>query len=360
MEGMLCLAAFLQQIVYLCGNIYIAVCVTRCFHYCVCRAVSSCVFEFSQQLCVAVLCVTPWPCLVPCLVSPRSLLLSLSVETQIRDLAYKTKANPQLGVCCCRFSADMVKLSFNSALAQKDGKKEEENSEVLIIPDGKEFEDDVPLGQRRAWCWCMCFGLAFMLAGIVLGGAYLYKYFALQRGVYFCGVRYEDDLILQEPYADSAVRSFRESIQILEEEDVELINVPVPEFADSDPADIVHDFHRKLTAYLDLRLNKCYVIPLNTSIVMPPKNFLELLVNIKSGSYLPQSYLIHEQMVITDRIDKVDQLGFFIYRLCRDKETYKLQRRETIRGIQKREVGNCHKILHFENKFAVETLICEQ
>lgn len=38
---------------------------------------------------------------------------------------------------------------------------------------------------------------------------------------------------------------------------------------------------QKLTAYLDLSLNKCYVIPLNTSIVMPPKNFLELLINIK-------------------------------------------------------------------------------
>lgn len=38
----------------------------------------------------------------------------------------------------------------------------------------------VPVAQRRAWCWCMCFGLAFMLAGVILGGAYLYKYFAFQ------------------------------------------------------------------------------------------------------------------------------------------------------------------------------------
>lgn len=36
-----------------------------------------------------------------------------------------------------------------------------------------------------------------------------------------------------------------------------------------------------LTAYLDLSLNKCYVIPLNTSIVMPPRDFLDLLVNVK-------------------------------------------------------------------------------
>ncbi|XP_063808863.1 integral membrane protein 2B isoform X2 [Pseudophryne corroboree] len=268
----------------------------------------------------------------------------------------------------------MVKLAFNSALTQKEAKKEDENSEVLIIPENKEVEEVVPLGQRRACCWCMCFGLAFMLAGIVLGGAYLYRYFVSQlragtqhlapfeeRGVYFCGIKYtEDDMTLAEPYGDSRIRyhSFKERIQILEDEEVELINVPVPEFADSDPADIVHDFHRKLTAYLDLSLNKCYVIPLNTSIVMPPKNFLELLINIKAGTYLPQSYLIHEQMVVTDRIENVDQLGVFIRRLCQDKETYKLQRREPVRGKQKREAGQCSDIFHFENVYAVKTTIC--
>uniref|UniRef100_A0A8D0L8H6 Integral membrane protein 2 n=1 Tax=Sphenodon punctatus TaxID=8508 RepID=A0A8D0L8H6_SPHPU len=262
----------------------------------------------------------------------------------------------------------MVKVSFNSALAQKEAAKKEENSEVLILPpDTKDPEGGVvPVGQRRAWCWCMCFGLAFMLAGVILGGAYLYKYFAFQQqeGVFFCGFKYiEDDLTLTEPDAGAPAalyHTIEENIQILEADEVEFISVPVPEFADSDPADIVHDFHRRLTAYLDLSLDKCYVIPLNTSVVMPPKNFLELLINIKAGTYLPQSYLIHEQMIVTDRIENVDQLGFFIYRLCRGKETYKLQRKETMKGIQKREASNCRKIRHFENRFAVETLICEQ
>ncbi|MBN3308155.1 ITM2B protein, partial [Amia calva] len=217
--------------------------------------------------------------------------------------------------------------------------------------------------QSKAWCWCMCLGLALMLAGVVVGGAYLYRFFLLQEGqVFICGVKYrEQDFMLREaiPTPSAQLREIQESIRVLEEEEVELISVPVPEFADSDPADIVHDFHRRLTAYLDLSLNKCYVIPLNTSIVMPPRDFMELLVNIKAGTYLPQSYLIHEQMVVTERIDNVDQLGYFIFSLCRGKDTYKLQRRESIIGIQKREALNCHKIRHFENKFVVETNICE-
>ncbi|XP_056662289.1 integral membrane protein 2B-like [Monodelphis domestica] len=191
---------------------------------------------------------------------------------------------------------------------KKEAKKEEpkRGEEALIIPpdavsvDCKDTDEVIPVHQR-AWCWCMCFGVAFMLAGVILGGAYLYKYFAFhQDDIYYCGIKYiKDDLILNEPSANAPAARFQtieENIKILEEDNVEFISVPVPEFADSDPANIVHDFHKKLTAYLDLNLDKCYVIPLNTSIMMPPKNLLELLINIKAGTYLPQSYLIHEHM----------------------------------------------------------------
>lgn len=40
------------------------------------------------------------------------------------------------------------------------------------------------------------------------------------------------------------LRQLEERIRVLEREQVELINVPVPEFEDGDPAEIVHDFQR--------------------------------------------------------------------------------------------------------------------
>ncbi|XP_070979886.1 integral membrane protein 2B-like [Oncorhynchus clarkii lewisi] len=257
----------------------------------------------------------------------------------------------------------MVKVSFNSALGQKDMKKDSES----LIPEDKDPEVALPVRQQsKAWCWCMCLGLALMLSGVVVGGAYLYRYYILEEGqVFVCGVKYreEDMMILEEEDVEvdmpSRFKMIQENIRVLEDQEVALINVPVPEFDDSDPADIVHDFQRRLTAYLDLFLNKCYVIPLNTSIVMPPKDFLELLVNIKAGTYLPQSYLVHEEMVVTERLEDVEQLGYFINNLCQGKDTYKLERRDRILGMQKREALNCHKIRHFENKFVVETLICE-
>ncbi|XP_007248922.1 integral membrane protein 2Ba isoform X2 [Astyanax mexicanus] len=257
----------------------------------------------------------------------------------------------------------MVKLAFNSALSQKDVKKDEKDE--ALIPQEGDVEEVLRVRQQsRAFCWCMCLGLALMLSGVVVGGAYLYRYYILEeQNTYFCGVNYiEEQYMMKDSAEDTPISDMRvdERVRVLTEEEVALIHVPVPEFSDSDPADIVHDFNKKLTAYLDLSLNKCYVIPLNTSIVMPPKDFLELLVNIKAGTYLPQSYLVHEQMVVTEKVEHVEQLGYFIYSLCRGRDTYRLQRRSTIAGIQKREALDCHKIRHFENKFVVETLICEQ
>ncbi|XP_070832564.1 integral membrane protein 2Bb isoform X2 [Chaetodon trifascialis] len=273
----------------------------------------------------------------------------------------------------------MVKVSFNSALGQKDVKKD---VETLLPEEDKDAEAALPVRhQSRAWCWCMCLGLALMLSGVVVGGAYLYRYYIVevssqsQQGwdsgeegrVFVCGVNYrEEDLMMREDEEVEVelpnqfhLRQLEERVRVLEKEQVELINIPVPDFDNGDPADIVHDFQRRLTAYLDLSLNKCYVIPLNTSIVMPPRDFLELLINVKAGTYLPQSYLIHEEMVVTERLEHVEQLGYFIYNLCRGKDTFKLQRRDRILGMQKREALNCHKIRHFESKFVVETLICE-
>lgn len=39
-----------------------------------------------------------------------------------------------------------------------------------------------------------------------------------------------------------------------------------------------------LTAYHDIALDKCYVTELNTTVVMPPRNLWELLINVKVTS----------------------------------------------------------------------------
>ncbi|KAJ8012975.1 hypothetical protein DPEC_G00048460 [Dallia pectoralis] len=296
----------------------------------------------------------------------------------------------------------MVKVSFNSSLGLKDPKKDCET----LIPEDNDPEVALPVRHRqsKAWCWCLCLGLTLMISGVAVGGFYLYHYDNMEgirnylglgdfeqtrtflgayqssgethipdfdtKPVFECTVMYnEEDMMIpgfeEEEEDDVRVnmppsfKMIQESIRILQDEEVALINVPVPEFEESDPADIVHDFKNRLTAYLDLYLNKCYIIPLNTTFVMPPRDLLDLLINIKAGTYMPQSYLVHEEMMVTERLEHVENLGSFINSLCHGKETYKLERRDRILGMQKREALNCHKIRHFENKFVVETMICD-
>ncbi|XP_016148558.1 integral membrane protein 2B-like [Sinocyclocheilus grahami] len=303
----------------------------------------------------------------------------------------------------------MVKVSFNKALAFKDPKKE---SLILDVQDSEAAVLVRP--QSKVWCWCFCLGLALVLSGVVVGGAFLYRYYMLEvQGVmdgraderkdahtslemvsikvipfhrfvdreHWRHLGREDALetitrakpsvqtgklglsihqISTWKEFEAPLMLLEENVSFFEDDEVELIKVPVPEFRDGDSAGILHDFTMKLTAYLDMNLDRCYIITLNTSIVMPPRDFQEFLVNIKAGMYLPQTYLMREEMMVTERLDSTSDLGYYINDLCKDKDTYRLQRRDIILGMQKREALNCHKIRHFENKFVVETLICEQ
>ncbi|TSK62684.1 Integral membrane protein 2B [Bagarius yarrelli] len=164
----------------------------------------------------------------------------------------------------------MVKVTFNSALAQKELKKEEKD-EALIPQDGryptvvrgrglkaqqhdevkqlqiKHFRSDYQeilehvlrvRQQSWAWCWCVCLGLALMLSGVVVGGAYLYKHYFMEMDddVFWCGVTYNEEhfMVPDEEEISAPLRRLEERVRILETEQVELISVPVPEFRESE------------------------------------------------------------------------------------------------------------------------------
>ncbi|KAL0973395.1 hypothetical protein UPYG_G00202890 [Umbra pygmaea] len=258
----------------------------------------------------------------------------------------------------------MVKITFQSVVGQKVEKEENGGDKTgILIPHPMENDDvALPLRPRRSplnGLCCLTFGLLVFMSTLVLASIYLYRYYFIsqspEEGLFVCRVRYADPV-----YAPLRGRQeLEENVGIYLDDNYEQISVPVPRFGGSDPADIIHDFQTGLTAYHDIALDKCYVIELNTTIVMPPRNLWELLANVRKGTYLPQTYIIQEEMVVRGRVHNMHQLGTFIYRLCNGKDTYRLQRR-TRRRISKRGVRNCHRIRHFENTFVVETVICNE
>ncbi|KAK5868273.1 hypothetical protein PBY51_009303 [Eleginops maclovinus] len=260
----------------------------------------------------------------------------------------------------------MGKISFQPVAGQKVDKEDHDGDKTEILIPHPMDEDDLflPLRPRKSAfnsVCCMTFGLVVFMAGLVLASIYVYHYGFIphkpQGYSELCSLMYDDDPEYGELRGPQVLE---ENVDIYLDENYEKISVPVPHFGGSDPADIIHDFHRGLTAYHDITLDKCYVIELNTTIVMPPRNFWELLNNVKKGTYLPQTYIIHEEMVVTGEVHNMRQLGPFIYRLCNSKETYRLTRRLTRRRINKRDAKDCHHIRHFENTFVVETVICDE
>uniref|UniRef100_A0A7N5KLD8 Integral membrane protein 2 n=1 Tax=Ailuropoda melanoleuca TaxID=9646 RepID=A0A7N5KLD8_AILME len=188
----------------------------------------------------------------------------------------------------------MVKISFQPAVAGIKADKADKAStagpapaaEILLTP--AQEERPPPQRYRKGGsvggvCY-LSMGMVVLLMGLVFASVYIYRYFFLVQlardNFFHCGVLYEDSL-------SSQVRTrmeLEEDVKIYLEENYERINVPVPQFGGGDPADIIHDFQRGLTAYHDISLDKCYVIELNTTIVLPPRNFWELLMNVKVSS----------------------------------------------------------------------------
>ncbi|KAL6467940.1 hypothetical protein MHYP_G00236170 [Metynnis hypsauchen] len=256
----------------------------------------------------------------------------------------------------------MVKISFQPVSVQKPEKQNDGDKEEIVMSYPQD-ELVLPLRPKKSpvsGICCLTLGLVIFMSGLIMVSVYVYRYYFTPQipedSLFHCRVMYEDSV-----YAPLLGRQeLQENVGIYLEDNYEQISVPVPEFGGSDPADIIHDFHRGLTAYHDIALDKCYVIELNTTIVMPPRNLWELLVNVKRGMYLPQTYLVQEEMMVTGRVKNMRQLGPFIHRLCYGKETYRLRRRSARRRIDKREARKCHSIRHFENTFVVETLICDR
>ncbi|XP_065136592.1 integral membrane protein 2Ca isoform X1 [Paramisgurnus dabryanus] len=199
----------------------------------------------------------------------------------------------------------MVKISFQPITGQKAEKDDSDGDKTQIFiqhpPNLPHVEEELvlPVGRKRSslsGLCCLTTALIVFTCSLIYASIYIYRYYIIPQG---------------------------------------------------------------LTAYHDIALNKCYVTELNTTVVMPPRNLWELLINVKKGTYLPQTYIVQEEMVVTGRVNNMHQLGRFIYRLCNGKDTYRLRRRTSRRRISKRDAQNCHRIRHFENTFVVETVICD-
>lgn len=62
---------------------------------------------------------------------------------------------------------------------------------------------------------------------------------------------------------------------------------------------VLPPYTQGLTAYHDIALDKCYVVELNTTVVMPPRNLWELLINVQVKCSSSKSVSFSESQVLS-------------------------------------------------------------
>jgi integral membrane protein 2B len=75
---------------------------------------------------------------------------------------------------------------------------------------------------------------------------------------------------------DVIMKTFREEFDL----DEDTAKITVPTFRDGRAGRFVHDFKLNQTGIIDLTAKRCFVMPLDRSHVVPPKNMRDLIVKV--------------------------------------------------------------------------------
>lgn len=139
--------------------------------------------------------------------------------------------------------------------------------------------------------------------------------------------------------------SFREEYE-LDTEDESYEKITVPDFAGGRRSRFIHDFNANKTGIIDIDGKRCFVMPLNRSQVLPPRNLLDLVQKMSSGYYEVDTTVLRETMrVILPPIHDASQMGVYIQRECEDFPIYKLEK--IVSGVFKRSIAPAEKFISF-------------
>jgi hypothetical protein len=155
-----------------------------------------------------------------------------------------------------------------------------------------------------------------------------------------CGVRFRANVDLGDDAEMMPLNGNFEQDVTIDDMDHEKIEVPV--IGDMKRSTVLHDFNQNVTAIIDRDQHYCFLLPLNRSIVMPPRDFWDLLVKLKTGYYIPDVDVVRETYrAVTPPVEDASVYGYNIWRECHAFDTYKLVREGEPIAMAKRSAPFC-------------------
>jgi len=176
---------------------------------------------------------------------------------------------------------------------------------------------------------CVIVTALVVLAIGIVGGICLYKRLTHRTFQGWCSIKYHESDFMNPKNLKG--RNSRHSGQFEEYIEIDKVEgkyekIDVPQFEDCEKATVLHDFERNMTAIVDRDHYRCFLMPLNRTVVRPPKDFWDMLSKLSTGYYLPDVEMIRERYaVIHPPVRSLSMYGYYIWRECHRFSTYKMK-----------------------------------
>lgn len=213
---------------------------------------------------------------------------------------------------------------------------------------------------------CACVTAILVITAGVIGGIYLYRQLAREQMHHFrawCDIPFKDldayssyqskqtaygsDYLNSELDSSSLedkdipLSSFKEEIDMDLDSDM-YEKITVPDFTGGRRGRFIHDFSANKTGIIDLEGRRCFVMPLNRTLVLPPHSLLDLVLKMRAGYYEVDTEVVRDTMsVVYPPITDFSSVGYYIARECATLNTYMLEKvtpvmRQDSHSFQKR------------------------
>lgn len=222
---------------------------------------------------------------------------------------------------------------------------------------------------------CVFITALLVLSTGIIGGVYLYKQFAQYRLRHFrgwCVVPFVPEMPEgQQSKSLNMVQNYMESYhaplthteswdsdtisdsRYFEEEfdiDIEFEQyerIQVPDFSHGRKGRFIHDFSVNKTGIIDLEEHRCFIMPLNRTLVLPPHSLFDLVVKMRAGYYDVDTEIVRDTMrVDIPPITDFKSVGYYIAQECSSLPTYNLEKVE--KTVYKRSLGTQMKTCFVE------------
>ncbi|VVC45892.1 Hypothetical protein CINCED_3A010682 [Cinara cedri] len=111
----------------------------------------------------------------------------------------------------------------------------------------------------------------------------------------------------------------------------------------SNSARFIHDFSANVTGIVDVVGQRCFIMPLNRTAVVPPSSLYDLLFKMSSGYYtVDTTNVMHNMRMVKPAVKDFTPYGAYIAKDCANYPTFKLEK--IISGVFKRSVLSSGKV----------------